>query len=173
MDIYRQSAQQDMSYLTKGHSGYMLIFSAHFDRDKGIDCGRLLLEHIDRGHQEIWIALSSHLRGQQREGFHAKGGMLPPAYRVPRLHQWSVNTNPIDLSHIKGVSGNFYKISPYEVVTDKNGNRGDFGIHLDGNVPGSAGCIVMGATRFRHFENTMTRLREERVRKLPLIVAYS
>ena len=155
------------------HNGYLLFFSAHFNREKGLDYGRLLLEHIDRGHQEIWIALSSHLTGQEKEGFHNKGGMLPPAYRVPRLHQWTVDTYPVDLTHVKGVSGSFYKITPYEVITDKNGYRGDFGIHLDANIPGSAGCIVMGTRRFRHFENTMTRLRREGVKQIPLVIAYS
>lgn len=155
------------------HKGYSLFFAAHFDRDKGIDNGRLLLEHIDRGNQAIWIALSSHANGQKIEGFHKRGGMIPPAYRVPKLAQWTVRTNPIDLSHVKGVSGNFYEISPFEVTTDKGGSRGDFGIHLDANVPGSLGCIVMSTKRFRDFENRMTALRQEGVTKLPLVIAYS
>lgn len=155
------------------HRGYSLFFAAHFDRDKGIDQGRLLLEHIDKGHQQIWVALSSHARGQQREGFHQRGGMIPPAYRVPKLAQWKVQTSPTNLSHVKGVSGNFYKILPFKVTTDRNGERGDFGIHLDENVPGSLGCIVLSKKRFRDFENTMTRLREEKAIEIPLVIAYS
>ena len=154
-------------------SGYILFFAAHFNRDKGIDEGRLLLEHYHRGHQDIWKALSSHSKGQEREGFHQKGGMLPPAYRVPGLHQWKVKLAPYNLNHIKGVNGNFYKINPHEVVTDKGGHRGDFGIHLDGNVLGSFGCIVLSKYRFRSFENRMTALRQEGVSEIPLIIAYS
>ena len=152
---------------------YILIFSAHFNRDSGLDQGRLVLENLITGHQAIWIASSSHTKGQEKEGFHYKGGMIPPAYRCPKLAQWMVETQPLDLSHVRGVAGNFYRLLPFEVTTDKNGVRGDFGIHLDANVPGSLGCPVMTAERFNDFENTMTRLRKEGVEKLPFVPIYS
>jgi hypothetical protein len=159
--------------MSKSISGYYLIFAAHFDRDLGIDTGRLCLEHLTKGHQQIWIAWSSHASGQQHEDFHQRGGLIPPAYRVPLLAQWWVDTIPLDLSHVRGVDGNFYKINPHEVKTDKGGTRSDFGIHLDSNAPGSLGCIVTDEERFRSFENVMTRLRQEGVFKLPLNVVYS
>ena len=147
---------------------YFLVFSSHFDRDLGIDAGRLLLEH-----QQIWRAVSSHAKGQTPEGFHHKGSYLPPSYRVPTLNQWRVSTSPEDSSRVRGVEGNFYRISPYEVVTDRGGVRSAFGIHRDANLPGSAGCIVMSDDRFRYFENSMTRIRSEGHNSIPLIVVYS
>lgn len=157
----------------KPHQGYFLVFSSHYDRDKGIDQGRLALEHIELGHQNIWKAWSSHVAGQKSWSMHRKGGYIPPAYRCPKVHQWKVDPYPIDLKQNKGVQGNFYKIEPFQVKTDRGAVRGDFGIHLDANAPGSLGCIVTDAERFRSFENTMTRLRKEQVSKLPLIVIYS
>ncbi|MEM8779996.1 MAG: hypothetical protein AAGF26_14215 [Cyanobacteria bacterium P01_G01_bin.49] len=159
--------------MTNKHQGYFLVFTSHFDRDRGLDQGRLILEHIDRGHQNIWKATSSHRRGQGKESFHNWGGMLPPAYRCPLVTQLRVNTTPINLAHVRGVDGNFYKISPYEMKTDKGGKRSDFGIHLDKNADGSLGCIVMSQKNFSDFQNTLTRLRSEGVSELPLVVGYS
>lgn len=152
---------------------YALIFSSHFDRDRGIDIGRLLLHHLNTGHQAIWKAYSSHSKGQNAEAFHLRGALIPPAYRIPKLAQWTVATIPEDSSNVRGVEGNFYRISPYQVVTDKGGTRSAFGIHRDANAPGSLGCIVMSDDRFNDFENSMTRLRAEGVTQLPLIVVYS
>lgn len=152
---------------------YYLIFSAHFDRDKGIDCGRLLLEHYHDGWQNIWLVSSSHAGGQARESFHQKYAYIPPAYRLKSTKQYQVSTKPIDLSHVKGVGGNFYQIHPYEVITDRGGVRSDFGIHLDANVPGSLGCIVMDSNRFRSFEMAMTNLRSTGIGSIPLNVVYS
>lgn len=152
---------------------YFLNFSAHFDRDNGIDVGRLLLHHLKHGHQQIWLAYSSTEEGQQREDFHQRGGLIPPQYRVPALNQWTVSTVPEDSSGVVGVEGNFYRISPYRVVTDRGGVRSAFGIHRDANKPGSLGCIVMSDDRFLDFENQMTRLRSEGVINLPLVVVYS
>jgi hypothetical protein len=74
------------------------------------------------------------------------------------------------MPQIKGVEGNFYKINPHEVKTDKGGVRGDFGIHLDANVPGSMGCIVMDRKNFDGFEKRMKSLS---LNELPLSVIYS
>lgn len=152
---------------------YFLVFSSHFDRDLGIDAGRLVLHHTKLGHQAIWIAYSSHNSGQDREGFHKWGEMLPPQYRVKNLPHYTVFTCPEDSRHVKGVEGNFYRINPYEVVTDKGGIRSAFGIHRDANAPGSLGCIVMSDDRFRSFEQQMKSLWLEGVSELPLIVVYS
>lgn len=155
------------------HKDYFLIFSSHYDRDKGIDQGRLCLEHIELGHQNIWKAWSSHATGQQSWSIHRRGGYIPPAYRCPQVSQWKLNLYPVDLKQNKGVAGNFYKIEPFQVKTDRGAIRSDFGIHLDANAPGSLGCIVTDAERFFSFENIMTRLRDERASKIPLIIIYS
>ncbi|WP_206758297.1 hypothetical protein [Calothrix anomala] len=84
-----------------------------------------------------------------------------------------MNTKPISMPDNPGVDGNFYKIDPHEVKTDEGGIRGDFGIHKDGNVPGSMGCIVMSPDRFQQFEKEITELAKDGVTSLPLFVTYS
>ncbi|MGD1911466.1 MAG: hypothetical protein ACFB2X_11565 [Rivularia sp. (in: cyanobacteria)] len=152
---------------------YFLNFSLHFDRDRGLDQGRLCLRHLEKGTVEIWTATSSTSGKQDRESFHKQYGLIPPEYRVPGLKSWQVHTQPINLSHKLGVQGNFYKIDPHEVKTDKGGVRGDFGIHKDANVPGSLGCIVLTAERFNDFEKEMSQLSTIGVDSLPLFVTYS
>ncbi len=152
---------------------FFLIFNSHFDRDKGLDQGRLSLVSLYAGTLNIWLAASSYSTKQYPESFHELGGYLPPEYRVPGLSNWSVDTRPVDLTSVKGVAGNFYRILPFEVTTDKSGKRSDFGIHLDANVPGSMGCIVMSKNRFAHFETAMTTLRNNNIFKIPLYVRYS
>lgn len=152
---------------------YFLNFSLHFDRDRGLDQGRLCLRHLEKGTVEIWKATSSTNVKQYPESFHDRGGLIPPEYRVPGLKSWQLHTEPIDLTHNLGVQGNFYKIDPHQVTTDKGGLRSDFGIHKDANVPGSLGCIVLTADRFKHFEKEMSQLSEQGVDSLPLFVTYS
>ena len=152
---------------------YFLIFNSHFDRDAGLDFGRLSLNSLSLGTVHIWLATSSHRTLQGRESFHVRGGYLPPQYRVPGLPNWRVNLDPIDLSHNVGCRGNFYIISPTEVRTDRGGVRSDFGIHFDANAPGSLGCIVMSSARWSDFETKMNHLREKNISELPLFVFYS
>lgn len=154
-------------------NNYFLIFNSHFDRDKSIDEGRLSICSLENGTLEVWIARSSHATKQYRESFHSRGGYLPPEYRVPDLTNWTVSTVPIDLTKHRGVAGNFYKITPFEVTTDLGGKRSDFGIHLDANAPGSMGCIVLSKKRFGEFEAWMKILENETITKIPLFVRYS
>lgn len=152
---------------------YFLLFSMHFDRDKGLDWGRLSLNCLKQGTVDIWVTTSSVASKQQAEGFHQRGGMIPPQYRCPKLKHYTVGTNPLPLPHVKGVEGNFYKINPHKIMTDKGGVRSDFGIHIDANVPGSMGCPVMSKERFKQFEKRMAQLQKEGVKNLPLYVQYS
>lgn len=152
---------------------YFLNFSLHFDRDRGLDQGRLCLRHLEQGTVEIWKATASTSKKQYAESFHERGGLIPPEYRVPGLKSWKVHTKPINLSHKEGIQGNFYKIDPHQITTDKGGVRSDFGIHKDANVPGSLGCIVLTADRFQHFEKEMSKLSTQEVNSLPLFVTYS
>ena len=152
---------------------YFLLFTQHFDRDKGLDYGRLSLNHLDKGTLSIWLATSSTKNKQYAESFHERGALIPPQYRCHNLPNYTVQTKPIPLPHIPGVEGNFYKINPHFVTTDRGGQRGDFGIHLDANHPGSLGCIVMGQDRFTQFEEQMSRLRDLNLDSIPLFVQYS
>lgn len=152
---------------------YFLLFNLHYDRDRGLDQGRLRLCSLSKGHMGIWIATSSLHTKQYKESFHQWGGILPPEYRVSGLPNWRVRTNPIPMPHTKGVMGNFYQILPFEVTTDRGGKRSDFGIHLDANTPGSLGCIVMSDWRFKQFETEMSQLVKAGIREVPLFVTLT
>jgi hypothetical protein len=156
---------------------YFLNFAMGLDTDGRLEDGRLVLRSISeqggRTHQ-IWIATTSIASRQQPESFHQRGGPIPPEYRVPNLRAWECETTPINLSHVKGIEGNFYKILPFSVTTDKGGARSDLGIHRDPvpGTPGSLGCIVMSGDRFKSFEGEMRRLKDLGITKIPLFVTY-
>ena len=151
-------------------SDYFFVFNQHFDRDKGLDWGRLSLNQLNPPKTlTVWTATSSISTKQQPESFHQRGGIIPPQYRC-NIPCWSVETSPIPMPKTKGVEGNFYKINPHSVTTDKGEIRGDFGIHLDANVPGSMGCIVLNPVNFAKFESIMKALK---VSSIPLFVFYS
>jgi hypothetical protein len=154
---------------------YFLDFTMGLDLDGRLEDGRLVLRSLsDKGGRthQIWVATTSIASRQKPEDFHQRGGPIPPEYRVPNLRAWEVETTPINLSHVKGIEGNFYKILPFAVTTDKGGQRSDLGIHYDGNVPGSLGCIVMSGDRFKSFEGEMRRLKDQAIAKIPLFVTY-
>lgn len=152
---------------------FFLIFSAHFDRDKGLDFGRLSLNDTNKGTKNIWIAASSTKTRQKAYSIHERGGFLPPQYRCHNLPNYFVDLKPIKLKHIPGVRGNFYKILPFAIRTDKGGRRSDFGIHWDADYPGSMGCIVMSKDRFRIFEEEVETLKTLNILSIPLFVQYS
>ena len=151
---------------------YFLNFSMAYDRDRGLDYGLLTLNHLQDGYVQKWLVTSSTASKQKREHQHVRGGLIPQNSET-KLKKYWVSLSPIDLSHNKGVAGNFYKINPYAIQTTKGANRSDIGIHLDGNVPGSLGCIVMNRYNFTEFEQYMKNLRSKGVEELPLFVQYS
>ena len=159
---------------------YFLDFAMNLDRHAGnLAEGRLVLRSVSRKDgvtkgrtHVVWVCTTSTANKQGVEAFHQKGGPIPPEYRAG-IQAWEVNLSPIYMPDNAGVRGNFYKIDPHLVKTDKGGERGDFGIHLDANVPGSLGCPVMSSERFKSFEAEMKRLRELGYKKLPLFVTYS
>lgn len=151
----------------------VLVFNGHFDRDKDLDYGRLSLNDLTQEKTEIIKASSSYKTKQYAESFHERGGLLPPHYRCKEEFFWKVSTTPIPMPNHRGGQGNFYQITPFEVMTDKGGRRSDFGVHLDANAPGSLGCIVTDAGRFAEFENWMSRLKSMGIQKVPLMVFYS
>lgn len=152
---------------------YFLDFFMQFNRDPGLDQGRLCFRHLEMGDLQVWKATSSTATKQDAESFHEKGGLIPPGYRIKNFKRWQVSTIPIFMPSNPGVAGNFYKITPHEIVTDKGGKRGDFGIHFDGNVPGSLGCPVLDGERFRLFEEEMKKLAQQNIVSIPLFVTYS
>lgn len=157
----------------KVNSSEFLIFNSSFDKDKGLDYGRLSLIDVPKQDQKIIKASTGYQTKQYPECFHERGGMLPPAYRCKGNFMWSVATKPIPMPNHRGVRGNFYQIFPFEVITDKGGKRSDFGIHLDADAPGSLGCIVTDIHRFETYESWMYEANREGHARLPLIVVYS
>lgn len=151
---------------------YFLNFSMACDRDKGLDYGILTLNHLQNGYIQKWLVTSSTVSKQKREHQHVWGGLIPQNSETVQKKYW-VSLAPIDLRHNKGVRGNFYKINPFTVATTKGAKRSDLGIHLDANVPGSLGCIVMNSYNFTEFEQYMRNLRSQGLADLPLFVQYS
>jgi hypothetical protein len=158
------------------HLDYLFIFSSYVDQSEKINTGRLALNTKNKDNKWttplIWSALSSIGTKQYFESWNMQGGLIPPQYRLIENKSYTVNLNPISMPNVKGVQGNFYKIDPYLVVTDKKKKRGDFGIHRDANVLGSLGCIVMSDDRFEDFERNIKELYDNGIKSIPLLIFY-
>lgn len=151
----------------------ILILSGHYDRDPGIDKYLLALVNEEKQLNQ-WSVISSHVNGQKAGDQHKLGGLLPPVHHCADLAKYEVGTKALDLTHQAGIRGSFYRIYPFEVITNKGTKRGDFGIHLDADSPGSLGCIVMDWHNFRDFEKTLFDLRHrQKVERVPLYAFYS
>jgi hypothetical protein len=111
-------------------------------------------------------ATSSYPGKQYPKSWREKGGVIPPdePYRVAVV--------PLFLPNVRGVEGNFYVISPYETRT-LGDTRGDFGIHLDANAPGSLGCVVPVTKKgWNAFQLDMSQLAKNGLESIPLSVKY-
>lgn len=156
-----------------GHGNYSLFLSGSYDNEKGPDNFLLALTHPDQGQFYVWKATSSHINGQKRGNQFKWGGLLPQVHNCVDMDKWSVDTNPVDLTHHPGVRGNFYQLLPFEVITKAGTKRSNFGIHYDGNAPGSLGCIVMNRSNSVEFERVIGNLRRcENVDRLALFNLY-
>jgi hypothetical protein len=113
---------------------------------------------------------TSSFPGNQKDGsWNQRGGLLPPNV------DYQVATNPLQLN-IKGVAdgdkNNFYQISPFELTTATGTERGDWGIHWDGNAPGTLGCIGLETRRgWLAFQRDMVKVASI-AKKIPLKVIY-
>lgn len=154
------------------HKLHHLVFSSHWDRDAGLDWGRLTLNHLEKGNLAIWTATSSGASRQTYEKQFLRNGCLP-ANNNTITKKYHILTTPEDSRHVKGVEGSFYRIYPNHIKTTQNTTRSYCGIHKDANLPGSFGCIVMTPDRFKNFESWMQRLKKIGVTQLPLQTQYS
>lgn len=119
------------------------------------------------------MRVTSGLSGYQSKGsWRIKGRRpIPPSQQIiPQ--KWYVSTLKRWIPDFKGVEGSYYSISPFEVnllgVT-----RGDFGIHFDANVPGSAGCILIRMQdHWDLFRQQMEVFRADGLQQVPLFVSY-
>jgi hypothetical protein len=136
-----------------------LIFSMQLDNTPQLNQGRLVLYDWEQGHINRWVATSG-LGMHQRIGGWSKqgGGVCPATYQCnPTFANYWVQVEPLNLSHIKGVEGNGYPMTPFAVRTKEGVTRSDLLIHRDANVPGSMGCIVLPDDEFSDFEETIAR----------------
>lgn len=151
---------------------FYLVYSGHWDRDKGQDYGRLSLNCTEQGNLAIWIATTSTAIRQQYDNQFKLYGCIP-ANNCTKDRKYHILTKPEDSSRVKGVEGNFYRIYPYTVNTTKGTKRTALGIHKDAGVTGSLGCIVLSPGRFFSFEYNMEVLRKQGITQIPLQVQYS
>jgi Fungal chitosanase of glycosyl hydrolase group 75 len=122
------------------------------------------------------LTATSSLPGRQQDGsWNRTGGLLPPTSMVKAKtgNGLSVKTTPVFMPEVKGVSGNFYQISPFEMKTDGN-VRGDWGCHDDANMPGSMGCVVFPTKQgWIAFQREMKVLADLGIRSIELICEYT
>jgi hypothetical protein len=136
-----------------------LVFSMPLDNTPELNRGRLVLYDWDQGVIGRWVATTGLGMWQKIGGWSKQGGgVIPATYQCnPTFANYWVQVAPIDLSHVKGVGGDAYPITPFAVTTKDNVKRSDLLIHRDANVPGSMGCIVMTDDEYADFCKTFNR----------------
>ncbi len=101
------------------------------------------------------VAVSSRRNKQFWGSWNSSGGLIPPG-------DWTVKTEPLKNLSTPGVKTGdsnspswFYEIAPFTREMSNGVIRGDFGVHFDGNAPGSLGCVcprsLLGWQRVREF----------------------
>lgn len=150
-----------------------LIYHNQLDGDSDI-WGRLELFEVEDypivRPRERYIATSGLPGFQEWAGQNAKGRGPIPRMDEAEIPCYFVDSKPIYLPSTPGVEGNFYPITPHIIAS----GRGDFGIHFDANVPGSAGCVVLkNPDAWAAFEQRMTGYHAEGVSRIPLLICYS
>ena len=137
-----------------------LVFSMQLDNTPQLNQGRLVLYDYEQGHLGRWVATSGLGQYQKIGGWSKQGGGVCPApYQCnPTFANYWVQTAPLNLSHVKGVEGDGYPITPFEVRTKEGVERSDLLIHQDANVPGSMGCIVLPPDEFEDFQKQFNAL---------------
>lgn len=139
-----------------------------------LQMGCLLLKENDKS-AGIKLSATSGCRGNQYAGsWKLKGrGPLPPSVAIsPKIY--NVSTQRLWLPNTIGVEGSFYAITPFSVPIAGGMHRGDFGVHFDANVPGSAGCIVIPIQdHWNTFRETLQKWRTASHQQVPLTVVYS
>ncbi|MDJ0660552.1 MAG: hypothetical protein QNJ42_13850 [Crocosphaera sp.] len=129
--------------------------------------GKLIAVNTKEGKIDgAWNALSG-VGGEENQPMR---GPIPSNHRI-RIERFLVQVNPLILSN-PGIDGKFYKINPHLVKVD-GVTRGDFGIHADRNVPGTAGCIGIESERdWEDFKAIMDDYHDAGLTSIPLLVSY-
>jgi hypothetical protein len=143
---------------------HKLLFTMELKPSTELLYGNLELTYSD-GTQINYLATSGCTQWQQPEDQSARArGPIPQGiYAIPTVPYW-VDT--------RGVEGWFFHITPDPVTID-GVTRGEFGIHFDANVPGSAGCIVLrNFPGWQRFCERMEAIANSGIRTIPLEVKY-
>jgi hypothetical protein len=116
---------------------------------------------------------TSGLSGYQQLCHQSARGRGPiPSCKRLGITNYSVRTTPFDERGVTGVEGNFYYVEPDPV--DVPPLRGEFGIHFDANIPGSAGCIVFPEqSEWEKFQDLMMQYKMQGHQCISLIVEYN
>jgi hypothetical protein len=136
-----------------------LVFSMQLDNTPELNRGRLVLWDWNKGQIGRWVATSGLGQYQKIGGWSKQGGgVIPATYQCnPSFANYWVEVTPVDRSEVRGIEGDAFPITPFEVRTKDGVIRSDLMIHRDANVPGSMGCIVMSDAEFEDFCKTIAR----------------
>ncbi|MDJ0581757.1 hypothetical protein [Crocosphaera sp.] len=129
--------------------------------------GKLVAVNTKEGSLDgAWDAISG-VGGREDQRM---SGPIPSQPTVNVIH-YTVHTSPLTLSN-PGIAGKFYKINPH-LITIRGQTRGDFGIHADRNVPGTAGCVgIESEVDWQAFKALMADYKESGLKEVPLLVSY-
>jgi hypothetical protein len=156
---------------------YKLRFTFQPGWSESLLLGILALIQVADGKELLLneIRVASSYPGKQYPGsFNSKGGLIPPG-------KWEVSTTPRDCPGVPGINAKrvglpsyFYDIYPNILKMPNGVLRGDFGIHYDGNTPGSLGCICpvskLGWQRVIEFMAMVKDFGQDRI---PLEIVYN
>ncbi len=148
------------------NNNYQLVFSMQLRDTNQLIYGNLALIYPD-GLVIDYVATSgcAGFQGKDDQWIRARGP-------IPQRDNYFIPTKPYYLP-TKGIEGNFYHIQPDPVRSSAGVVRGEFGIHFDANVPGSAGCIVLkNRSGWRAFEERMISIHKLQVKTIPLKIQY-
>jgi hypothetical protein len=151
---------------------HSLLFHMKLEPTHELVSGRLILLE-DGKYIDTYLATSG-VREMQGKNDQDNSGLGPlPSCLELGGKSYTVATAPLNMPAVKGVEGNFYKINPH-LVSIWGRQRGDFGIHRDANLPGSAGCIVLTSQKgWDAFQQRMSAIAKSGSKELPLVVSYS
>ena len=147
-----------------------LRFRMNLKQSEQLLMGRL---SVMDGENEVKSFLAtSGLSGWQKPSCQSVRRRGPiPACKTVNISNYSVRTTPFDERGVPGIEGNFYYIEPDPVIVPPA--RGEFGIHFDANVPGSAGCVVLrNRDEWEDFQDFMASYKRQGFPTISLVVEY-
>lgn len=120
-----------------------------------------------------YVAASGCIGNQGMSSQSAKGRGPIPCEKKVGIDHYDVKTTPYYQPNTKGIEGNFFHILPNSVNIEGI-SRGEFGIHFDANVPGTAGCIgIRSRQEWEGFQELMTHYKKAGLETVPLSILYT